>query len=91
MKKYLSKAYLAAFLLLFIAPSILFAIVGPYLDSTNYEQRSAAEKPVLTLQTLRNYPRDFEAYSNDHIPFRTQLVKANSSFFLKFLQGKDRH
>lgn len=85
MKKHLSKAYLAAFLLLFIAPSILFAIVGPYLDSTNYEQRSAAEKPVLTLQTLRNYPRDFEAYYNDHIPFRTQLVKANSSFFLKFL------
>lgn len=43
MKKHLSKAYLAAFLLLFIAPSILFAIVGPYLDATNYEQRSAAE------------------------------------------------
>ena len=86
MKKHLSKAYLAAFLLLFVAPTLLFAILGPYLDSTNYEQRSAAEKPVLSLQTLENYPQEFEAYYNDHIPFRTQLVKANSSFFLKFLR-----
>lgn len=86
MKKYLSKAYLAAFILLFIAPTLLFALLKPYLDSTNYEQRKTAQMPTLSLQTLEDFPQQFEAFYNDNLPFRTQLVKANSQLFLKVLK-----
>lgn len=86
MKKHLTKAYLAAFILLFFAPTILFELFGPYIDSTNYEQRATAEKPVFSLQTLEEYPQQFEAYYNDHLPFRTQLIEANSKLFLQILR-----
>lgn len=98
MKKYISKAYCIAFILLFLFPTILFEIAKPYIDTSNSEQRAAAQKPVLSLQTLEEYPQQFEEYYNDHLPFRTQLVRANNALFLnvfkqspvdKVIMGKD--
>ena len=78
MRKKMSAAYIAAFMILFIAAPIIYNIVGPYFDQTNYEQRNAAEKPVLSVGSIRDYPRTYEEYFNDHLPYRTQMIEINS-------------
>lgn len=78
MSKKLAKAFVAAFVLLLIMPSIIFSFLGNHLDKTNYEQRQKAEKPVLTKESLKDYPRAFEAYYNDNMAFRTQMIEINS-------------
>ena len=78
MKKNISYLYIAAFILLLIAPTIVFGIFGDMIDQTNYEQRSAAEKPSLSIGNINNFPAAYEAYFNDNIPFRTQLIELNS-------------
>ena len=78
MRKKISAAYIAAFMILFIAAPIIYNIVGPYFDQTNYEQRNAAEKPVLSVGSIRDYPRTYEEYFNDHLPYRTQMIEINS-------------
>lgn len=78
MKKHVSNAYLLAFLFLFIMPTVLFKVFGSFFDTTNYENRSIAEKPVFSLSCAREFPGLFESYYNDTMPFRTQLIEANS-------------
>lgn len=78
MKKELSYAYVATFLILLVMPTVLFALFGEFIDQVNYEQRNAAQKPVFSLNSINEYPGAYEAYFNDNLPFRTQLIEANS-------------
>lgn len=78
MKKTLSYMYVAIFLLLLIAPTIVFGLFGEWIDQTNYEQRAAAEKPAFSVDRIGEYPAAYEAFFNDHVPFRTQLIELNS-------------
>lgn len=78
MKKKLSTTYAVAFVVLFIAPTILFNLFGSYLDQANFEQRATAEKPVFRLEMLGEYPQSYEAYYNDNLPFRSFMIEANS-------------
>ena len=98
MKKPLIYAYVCAFFLLFVAPPLLFGLFGQYIDQTNYENRIIAEKPVLSAETLTDFPAAYEAYYNDNLPFRTQMIEANGliqyhlfrqSPVYKVLIGKD--
>lgn len=77
MKKSLAIAYIAVFILLFIAPTIVFDLFGAYIDQTNYEQRNSAEKPAFTLETIEEFPQKYEEYFDDNLPFRTQLIEMN--------------
>lgn len=98
MSKKLTAAYIIAFVLFFIAPTIIYNLFGVYLDQINYEQRNTAEKPVFSLETIGEYPKAYEEYFNDNLAFRTQMIEANSliDFYLfrqspvnKVIIGKD--
>ncbi|MBO5573313.1 MAG: hypothetical protein J5947_03625 [Clostridium sp.] len=45
-----------------------------HLDTANYEKRELAPFPALN----RGFPPAFEEYVNDRMPFRNQMIKANS-------------
>lgn len=98
MSKRITSAYVAVFLLLFIMPSIIYFFFGDFFDRASSEQRSTAEKPTFSLESIADYPKAYEAYYNDHVPFRTQMIEANSilDYFLfkqspvsKVIIGKD--
>ncbi|MBQ6897022.1 MAG: hypothetical protein IJN69_07435 [Oscillospiraceae bacterium] len=78
MKKSLSRAYIVLFFVLLILPTVVFALFGDNFDQTNYEQRPLSEKPDLSAENLTEFPALYESYYNDHLPFRTQLIEANS-------------
>lgn len=86
MKKHIKIAYVIVFVLLFIAPTIIYEIFGGYLDQTNYEQRQAVEKPAFSLDTIEQYPQAFEAYYNDSLPFRNQMITTNSLLNLRLFK-----
>ena len=78
MSKKITRAFIADFVLLFILPFIIYGLWGEHLDQTNYEQRVVAEKPIFSWKTIQNYPKEFEEYYNDNLPFRTQLIEINN-------------
>lgn len=84
MRRKISRVYWIIFILLFITPSIIYGFFAKYLDQTNYEQRSAAEKPVFSMESIESFPESYENYFNDTLAFRTQMIKANGliDFFL---------
>lgn len=57
---------------------IVWPFARPYLEGENTENRTMAEAPVFSFHTLREYPGQLEAYLNDHLPFRSALIKLNS-------------
>lgn len=74
MKK--ERVWIYSFLVIMILPIILNLVVTP--TSENVENRTLEALPVLSIETLDEFPMHFESYYNDHFPFRTQLVKLNS-------------
>lgn len=79
MKKNKTTAWTVLFLLLFIAPSILYAVLKPYISLENTENRNMAQRPTLTLESFESYPAEFEDYYNDAMPFRSQLIRLNNT------------
>ena len=78
MNKKLSISYIAAFLLLMVIPTAAFRLFGSWIDKTNYEQRTLAEKPEFSINEINAYPSSYEAYFNDNLPFRTQFIELDS-------------
>ncbi len=62
-----------------VSPVFAWYFLGPYIDSENYEKRDKGPRPVFTLQNYEAFPREWEAYYNDNIPFRNQLIRLNNS------------
>ena len=62
------------FSVLLLLPSILWPIFKSHLDTGNYEQRALAEFPTLQNTGKREYTKKLEAYYNDHLPFRNQMI-----------------
>ena len=73
-----SVLWIIVFAVLIIIPPVLYPIIGKYVDTENYENRSTAEKPKLAINTLKNYPEEYEDYYNDTLPFRNYLIRLNS-------------
>lgn len=86
MKRCVAVAYVIVFVLLFIAPMGVYELFGSYFDQTNYEQRQAAEKPVFSIDTIKAYPQAYEAYFSDKLPFRNQMITANSLMNLRLFK-----
>lgn len=79
MKNKHAKLWLGLFALLFILPPLVWPLAGPFFDSENRENRKLAEKPVLTAENFESYPAQAEAYYNDTLPFRNQLIRLNNT------------
>ena len=78
MSKLTQKAYIFILTILIILPLVFYAIFGRYLDTKNWENRTLADFPKLTAQNIIEYPGQFEAFFNDRLPFKYQLIFLNS-------------
>lgn len=74
----IQKLYLIFFIVVICMPFLYWLILGQYVISENYENRTLASKPVFSLDAYGDYSSEYESYFNDHIPFRNQLVPLNS-------------
>ena len=63
------------FLCFLIMPNIIYRIFYKNFDHANYENRTLASKPILVLTNINEYPKKYEEYFNDYLPFRNELVK----------------
>lgn len=79
--------YLAVFALLIALPFGL-RLTGLELGSSaEFEQRELAEKPKLSLGEISRFPGEYEAYFNDSLPFREQLIRLNNRLNYSMLSG----
>ena len=73
-----NKLIFCLFFLFLAAPAVTFPFVKDHIDSENHENRRFAEKPDLSFGTLASFPKQFDDYFNDHLPYKNQLVMANT-------------
>jgi len=76
------------FLGLLIGPNVLGLFVHGE-DGGNTEKRELAAWPVLSAQTLSEYPSKVEAFINDHAPFRRQFLDAYARLNLEVFDSID--
>ena len=73
-------------------PNIIYRIFYKNFDHTNYENRTFASKPIFILTNINEYPKKYEEYFNDYLPFRNELVRLknlNDIFVFNNLVHKD--
>lgn len=66
---------LILFLCFLIMPNIIYRIFYKNFDHTNYENRALTSKPIFMSTNINEYPKKYEEYFNDYLPFRNELVK----------------
>lgn len=83
---------LILFLCFLIMPNIIYKIFYENFNHTNYENRTLASSPILVLIKINEYPKKYEEYFNDYLPFRNELVKLknlNDIFVFKNIISSD--
>ena len=78
-KKIASKIILASFIVIICLSQVLWFFFERYVDSTNYENRSLATRPELTLDSYNTFSDEYESYYNDNLQFRNSLIMLNTS------------
>ena len=75
----LTKARVAVilFVVLCVLPFPVWTLCGGSA-SVELENRKIAPLPKLRADTIRTFPKEFESYYNDRLPFRSDLIWANS-------------
>lgn len=73
-----NKILFYAFFVLLMAPVLTFPFFKGKIDSENHEKREFAEMPKLSLGTVTAFPEGFDAYFNDRLPYKNQLVFLNN-------------
>lgn len=71
--------WITIFLMITASPVFTYFFLGQYVDSKNYENRNMASKPILTAENYELFPKEYEAYYNDNLPFRNQLIRFHNS------------
>lgn len=79
MTKYKSVMWITIFLMITASPVFTYFFLGQYVDSKNYENRNMASKPILTAENYELFPKEYEVYCNDNLPFRNQLIRFHNS------------
>ena len=75
------------FLCFLIMPNIIYRIFYKNFDHINYENRTLASKPILVLTNISEYPKKYEEYFNDYLPFRNELVKLKNLNDIRIFQN----
>lgn len=78
-----NKLFIVAFLFLLIGPTIIWNFFVNQDEVATSENRTLAEKPVFSYNKVFDYPKQYEAYYNDHLPFKSRLVNLYSNFNYK--------
>lgn len=66
--------FLAIFLFMLYAPTTSFFFLKDVVGEENLEKRTLTEKPILSFSNLADFPKQWDAYYNDHLPYRNQIV-----------------
>lgn len=81
LKKSVQILYLALLAVMVVLPVAFFAMIRSHVDTENYEQRTLSPLPYSqeakaegVVTTIETFPSQFEAWFNDHLPFRNQLL-----------------
>lgn len=78
-KKIPGKALLILFFVVICLNPLWWSILKTHVDTENHENRELAQRPDFNFETAEEYPKLFEDYYNDNMPFRNQLVSMNST------------
>jgi len=73
------RVWIGMFFIMVCCAEPFWLAAGQNFQKDTYENRVAAEKPAFSLATLEAYPAAFEAYYNDRLPFRGQLIWLSSA------------
>lgn len=85
--KYKYSFVLIIFLCFLIMPNIIYFLFGSHFDKTNYENRLKADRPILSINDLVNYPVQYEKYFNDYIPFRNELIQLKNIIDIRIFKN----
>ena len=77
---------LAAFILVVCLSWAIWLPMRGHVQAENHENRNMAERPALTAENYERFPSEFEAYLNDHMPFRSALINLNSLIDVSLLR-----
>ena len=73
-KKVLNYIYIVIFISVLYIPTISHIFLKDYIKTKNVEKRVLAEKPNLNINNIESYPKQYDDYYNDHIPYRSFIV-----------------
>ena len=69
-EKKINISIIVIFVLILILPHILYFFIKDFLPQFNSENRNLATKPILELKNLQEFPKKYDSYFNDNLPFR---------------------
>ena len=75
------KVLIALFLALLLVPSAVWLVFGRSLGGESRENRSLAAFPSVSETGAAGLPSAFDAWWNDHLPFKGQLTELHSTIF----------
>jgi len=80
MKRSVQITYFIIMFVMIIIPVALYSVIGDKIDTgtEDKENRVLAEKPSLEYTPIIDYPSAFDAYFEDHLPFKDPLVELNN-------------
>ncbi len=67
--------FLILFVLLTFAPLPLFCALRPVITQKNTENKAESAFPELSLSNYAAWPKRFESWFSDNLPFKTQLIE----------------
>ncbi len=81
-----SKIFVLVIAAMLTLPAVSYYLLGLQPDAS-LENETLAKRPTFSLTTIADYPRDYDEYYNDYIPYKPQLVELNS-FYNYYLYNK---
>ena len=75
LKKIKHMSLVVLFVLSIATPFLWNHVAAPYLDRENHEKRTLAQWPAFSFSSLSQYPVLVQAYFDDHLPFKNELVR----------------
>lgn len=75
LKKIKHISLVVLFVLSIATPFLWNHVAAPYLDRENHEKRTLAQWPAFSLAAISKYPGLVQAYFDDHLPFKNELVQ----------------
>ncbi len=72
------KVWIGMFLLVLCGSQLCWLFAGRE-ESAGQENRTKAPKPVFSFASIEEYPAMYEAYYNDRLPWRDELIRLNSA------------
>lgn len=87
MKKSVQTIYFLWITLFLLLPVLVFLLVRGRLDTANYENRELALFPSVKAADIGQFPKGFDDWFSDHLPYRNQLLTLNGLFDYRVLKS----